>query len=359
MSPEPRDAPPLRRRRSPVLQALLLAALLGATAVAIADLVPGSGRRLDHASTGWIAAEIALEALAIVSYAWLFHGVFSGRGYRISRSRSAQIGIGELGAFVVVPTGAGGPALRIWALMRGGMPFSVVMTRSVIHAAIFNVPYVGAALVLGTSVALGFGPGHAHLVVALAPLAVVAVTLSVVTGAVVFARRRHGRPSTRWGMIAEAVVRAVPDGLRQLPAVLRRPALTLGAVGFWAGDVAVLIAAFHAAHGSAPVGVIVLAYMLGQIGNTLPLPGGVGGVEPIMLGVLTASGVGLGLGAAAVIVYRLVSLGLQAATGALAVATLVPSLTAGESTAARSTSPRRRSGALSAGARALRTRASR
>jgi uncharacterized membrane protein YbhN (UPF0104 family) len=72
--------------------------------------------------------------------------------------------------------------------------------------------------------------------------------------------------------------------------------------------------------------VIVLAYMLGQLGNALPLPGGVGGIEPIMLGVLTASGVSVGLGAAAIVLYRLVSLGLQAALGAIAVATLAADL---------------------------------
>lgn len=71
---------------------------------------------------------------------------------------------------------------------------------------------------------------------------------------------------------------------------------------------------------------IVLAYMLGQLGNALPLPGGVGGTEPIMLGVMTASGVSLGVGAAAVVLYRFVSLGLQAAAGTIAVATLVPAL---------------------------------
>jgi uncharacterized membrane protein YbhN (UPF0104 family) len=79
-------------------------------------------------------------------------------------------------------------------------------------------------------------------------------------------------------------------------------------------------------HGSAPLGVVVLAYMLGQLGNALPLPGGVGGVEPLMLGVLTASGVNLGLAAAAIVLYRFVSLGIQAVAGAIAVATLARDL---------------------------------
>ena len=68
------------------------------------------------------------------------------------------------------------------------------------------------------------------------------------------------------------------------------------------------------------------AYMLGQLGNSLPLPGGVGGVEPVMLGVITSSGVDLGLGAAAVVLYRFVSLGVQSVAGAVAISTLIPAL---------------------------------
>jgi hypothetical protein len=62
--------------------------------------------------------------------------------------------------------------------------------------------------------------------------------------------------------------------------------------------------------------------MLGQLGNTLPLPGGVGGVEPLMLGILTASGVNLGVAAAAVICYRAIALGVQGALGAVGVVSL-------------------------------------
>jgi uncharacterized membrane protein YbhN (UPF0104 family) len=314
------------RRRSALLQAALLAALLAAVALVIAGLVPGSGRRLEDAAPGWIAVEVVLELIALTSYALLFHGVFSYRRYRLGYVRAAQIAIGELGAFVVVPTGAGGPALRIWALLRSGFPFAVVMTRSVVHAVIFNLPYILAALVLGTTVAFGLGAGHAPLAVALAPLGVVAVAVAVAIAATTFARAHRIPPRPRWRRTGWDVVQAVPDGLRELPTRLREPLLLLVAAGYWAGDCGVLIAAFHAVHGSAPIGVIVLAYMLGQLGNSLPLPGGVGGVEPIMLGVLTASGVDVGLAAAAVLLYRFVSLGLQAAGGAVAVATLIPAI---------------------------------
>ena len=303
-----------------------MAVLLGAVAVAIAGVVPGSSARLQHAAAGWIAVEVILELIAIGAYALLFYGVFSYGAYRIGLIRSAQIGVGELGAFVVAPTGAGGPALRIWALLRSGMPFPILMRRSVVHAIIFNLPYILAAILLGLGVSLGIGAAHAPLLLRLLPLALVIASAAVAGVATWLARRAPAEPRSRWQRIGGDIVRAVPDGLRELPARARQPWLLLASSGYWAGDCGVLIAAVHAVHGSAPISVIVLAYMLGQLGNALPLPGGVGAVEPAMVGVLTASGVNLGVAAAAVVLYRCVSLGMQAATGAVAVATLLPGL---------------------------------
>jgi uncharacterized membrane protein YbhN (UPF0104 family) len=63
-----------------------------------------------------------------------------------------------------------------------------------------------------------------------------------------------------------------------------------------------------------------------MLANTLPLPGGIGGVEPVMLGILVASGVDAGLAGAAIACYRAVALGLQTLTGVASVASLVPAV---------------------------------
>ena len=314
------------RRRSLILQILLLAGMLTLVAFLIAGLVPGSGRRLSHPAIGFIVAEVAVELVAIGCYVAQFHDAFSDRTNPLPLARSAEIAVGELGAFIVVPTGAGGPALRIWALLRSGMPLRVMARRIVVQTAIFNLPYLLTAIVLGATVVLGVGASHAPTLVALAPLAVAAVTIGIVSLLTWFAHRRPAPPKGGWQEIAWESLQAVPEGVRALPRGLRRPILVLGAAAYWGGDCGVLILAFHAAHGSAPIDVIVPAYMLGQLGNTLPLPGGVGGVEPIMLGVMTASGVGAGLGGAAIVFYRLVSLGLQAIGGTIAAALLVRAL---------------------------------
>ena len=321
----PRGARPVRVRTA-VLQAVLLAALLAGVGFVIAGIVPGSRARLAHPAVGWIAVEVLLELVACGSYALLFHAVFSHGAFRLPFSRSAEIALGELGAFVVVPTGAGGPAVRFWGLLRGGMPWRIVVIRSVVHAVVFNLPYIAAAVALGGAVALGVGPGHASLAVALAPLGVVLVTIAIAAGAAWYARARRGVPRSRWQRLGREALLAIPVGVRELPARLREPRPAARRGRLLGGDCGVLVVAFGAAHGSASFGVVVLAYMLGQLGNTLPLPGGVGGVEPIMLGVMTASGVNLGLGAAAVVLYRFVSLGIQALAGTIAVVALAAAL---------------------------------
>jgi hypothetical protein len=126
----------------------------------------------------------------------------------------------------------------------------------------------------------------------------------------------------------------IPEGIVDLVVVARRPGSLLGATGWWAGDCAALWAGFQAVGGHPALSVLVLAYMLGQLGNTLPLPGGVGGVEPLMLGIFAASGVNLGLAGAAIICYRTISLGVQGGLGALGFASLAGGLRAERASAA-------------------------
>ena len=58
----------------------------------------------------------------------------------------------------------------------------------------------------------------------------------------------------------------------------RDPGL-LGALAWWGFDICVLWACFHAFGSAPPFTVILMAYFVGMVGNLLPLPGGLGGVE--------------------------------------------------------------------------------
>jgi uncharacterized membrane protein YbhN (UPF0104 family) len=163
---------------------------------------------------------------------------------------------------------------------------------------------------------------------ALAPSALVAISVMLAGAAALVARaQRPGQP--RWLFRVRSWLTAVPEGVADLVTCLRRPRALLGALGWWAGDCAALWAAFHAVGHPPTLTVLILAYMLGQLGTTLPLPGGVGGVEPLMLGIFAASHVNAALAGAAIICYRAIALGTQGALGGAAVAMLAADLRAG------------------------------
>jgi uncharacterized protein (TIRG00374 family) len=103
-----------------------------------------------------------------------------------------------------------------------------------------------------------------------------------------------------------------------LELVRSRDPLLLGAVGWWAFDIAVLWACFHAFGSAPPQAVIVMAYFVGMLGNALPLPGGIGGVDGGMIGAFTAFGVDVELSVVAVLAYRVFAFWLPTLPGAVA-----------------------------------------
>jgi uncharacterized membrane protein YbhN (UPF0104 family) len=133
---------------------------------------------------------------------------------------------------------------------------------------------------------------------------------------------------TRWshggrlGRVASRLATApatAATGVRMARAVVRRrdPHL-LGAVAWWGFDIAVLWASFRAFSASPPIAVVVLAYFVGMIGNTLPLPGGVGGVDGGMIGAFSALGVDVEVAIVSVLAYRAFAFWLPTLPGAVA-----------------------------------------
>ena len=97
----------------------------------------------------------------------------------------------------------------------------------------------------------------------------------------------------------------------------RNPSL-IGGVAWWGFDIAVLWACFHAFGASPPKGVIVMSYFVGMLANTLPLPGGIGGVDGGMIGAFVAFGVDAELSVVAVLAYRAFAFWLPTLPGAVA-----------------------------------------
>src|SRR5262249_25681466 len=115
---------------------------------------------------------------------------------------------------------------------------------------------------------------------------------------------RGGRLSRIAGQVAAGPTPAARGGRTAVDLVRTPHAHPPRPPGWWAFDIGVLWACFHAFGSSPPVAVIVMSYFIGMLGNTLPLPGGIGGVDGGMIGALTAFDVPVQLAVVAVLAYR-------------------------------------------------------
>jgi Lysylphosphatidylglycerol synthase TM region len=115
-----------------------------------------------------------------------------------------------------------------------------------------------------------------------------------------------------------AAAGAVGDGVDEALRLLRTrdPTILIGAAGYMLFDVAMLGVCF-AAFGNdvPPAGVLLVAYIIGQLGSLIPIPGGIGGVDAGLIGTLVLYGVDATDAAAAVIAYRGLLLAIPALLG--------------------------------------------
>ena len=294
---------------------------------------------LEHGDIWWIAIGVALELLSFAGYVVLFRAVFVGRPGPsrppagepgpIGWPESYQITMAGLAATRLFATaGAGGIALTAWALRRSGMEARLVACRMVAFMVLLYAVYAGSVLVDGLGLGTGLFPGGGSLALTIVP-AIVAAVLIAVVGAMALLPDDIERRLQRWasgsGRLAHWVARAVTvpalaaSGVRTAIELIseRDPGL-LGAVAWWGFDISVLWAMFHAFGSPPPFTVIWMSYFIGMLGNLLPLPGGLGGVEGGMIGALAAFGVNLDLAVLAVLSYRAISFWLPTIPGAVA-----------------------------------------
>ena len=79
-----------------------------------------------------------------------------------------------------------------------------------------------------------------------------------------------------------AAAEAVGEGVDEALILLRSKdlALVIGAAGYLLFDVAMLAVCFPAfGNDIPPVGVLLVAYIIGQLGGLIPIPGGIGGID--------------------------------------------------------------------------------
>jgi hypothetical protein len=186
--------------------------------------------------------------------------------------------------------------------------------------------YLVALAVCGIGLWTGLFPGGGSFAITVIPALVALAVMAAVASLAVLPGAR-GRPVATAGGRAswssKARVRllnasaTVRTGVRSALALLARPqpGLLVGALAYWGFDVAVLWCAFRALGQPPEVPIVVMAYFVGTLADLLPLPGGIGGVDGGMIGVLLAFGVPGSRAAVAVFIYRALSFWLPTVPG--------------------------------------------
>jgi uncharacterized membrane protein YbhN (UPF0104 family) len=296
-----------RRMRLPLAVAaavIAVALVAGGPAEAFADAL----RRAIEADPRWVVAAAAFEVLSFTGYVLLLWHV-AGRGNaRFGLAESYRTTLAGAAVTRLLPTaGAGGAALTLWVLGRSGHRGRAGLRTLLTFLVLLYAVFLGAILVSGALAAAG---GQGLLAAGPAALAGLGILIAVALGL---------RPPSTAGRIARAGS-VLGEAVRDAVTLVRgRDPRLLGAFAWWGFDVAVMWAVFNAVGTAPPVGVLVLAYFLGQVANTVPLPGSASGG---LIGVMLAFGVAPDLALAGVLAYRAVAIWLPAPAGAHALAGL-------------------------------------
>ncbi len=294
-----------------VFFALLVALLLG---------VPGlreAAERISDANLGWIAAGIVLELLSCVGYVVLFGLVFN----KLGRSLTSRLSLAELAVNSAVSvSGIAGIALGAWVLRSKGFSVERIAKRSVLIFVLTSAVNVGAVVAIGVPMWLGLLPGSRDELLTLLPAA---IALAAILGTLALAKWARGAAESHSrlrGGRTEVALTAISGGVHDaLALIAERDWRLLGSVAYWLFDNLVLYAAL-AAFGHAPsIWVVAMAYLVGMLANSVPVPGGFLAVEGGLVGMLALFGAHPGsVVIAAVVVYRAISLWIPAVIGSLA-----------------------------------------
>jgi len=304
-----------RTLRNSVISLLVFFALDAALLLGVPDL----RRALDHIADGdpaWLGGAACLELLSCAGYAVLFGLVFGMLGRRLtSRLSLAELAVNS----VVSVSGLAGIALGAWVLRSKGISADRIARRSVLIFVLTSAVNVGAVVVIGVPMWLGLLPGSRKVALTLLPAIAALATIAGTLLLAAWARRAATRDSLQGGRRAIALT-ALADGVADALRLIREHDWRLlGAVAYWLLDNVALYACL-AAFGDAPsFWVVAMAYLVGMLANSIPIPGGMIAVEGGLVGMLLLFGVRPASHVVvAVVIYRAISLWIPAVIGSLA-----------------------------------------
>jgi uncharacterized membrane protein YbhN (UPF0104 family) len=281
---------------------------------------------LEHVSWEWLLGAIALEVLSELGFVLAWGAIVDpqklldrdGHG----RRTDDDVAWTQLAGGLLFPGGAwGGVGVGALILHRLGVPTKQIAERE------FNLSFLNTAvdalalIVFGAGLATGILAGEPRLLLTLLPALVAAAGIAAALLITRRASRYAERLQPKHPKIASAVstlANAVDDTKRLL---LHRGSWTsvLGVLAYLGFDVLVLWSAFLAIHAHPLPGfaIVVMAYIIGALGGSIPLPASAGTIGGIA-GMLILYGVAHNAAIAAVLLHQAIGLLVPLAGGGIA-----------------------------------------
>lgn len=289
--------------------------------------------RLGEGKPLWIVAALGFNVLAFFSYVALFRGVIGETAMHLEWRESYQITMAGLAATRLFSAGgAGGIVLTYWALRKAGMPRRESAARMVAFLVLLYAVYMASLIVFGILLRTGVLSGQDPVGLTIVPAAVAGglVLIAALFMAVpedverrLSSIARGDRFVARWARRLASVPATISTGTRTAFDFIRNRerggAALIGALGFWASNIAVLWAAFHAFGVEVPLGVVVQGFFVGMVANLIPFaPGGVGSVDAGLIAAFVLFGLPSAEVFPAVLLYRLIAFWLPLPPGIVA-----------------------------------------
>lgn len=304
----------------------------------ILKLVPRIWQDVREGNPLYVALAVPMEVLSIAGYVVLFWAVY-GAAARMSTTQGAdtparplslkesmQLTTSRLALGDTLPGGgATGFAVQFWALARAGFTAAQISRTTTAFLVLSNTVMTVMIMVLGVLIGAGLVAGDLHPALTWIPAAIAAAVVGVILG---FAWKGRtfvppdpdSRPALT-GRFAKLrttlrdVGDRLPPGAYDAMRIIRRPAAIGGMVTNPGFDFVAFYLGIAAVTEPIALPVMLLAYFIGQVGSLIPLPGGIGGVQGLAIGVLVAGGMEAHSATAGVLVWTGVALGTQIVWG--------------------------------------------
>jgi uncharacterized protein (TIRG00374 family) len=288
--------------------------------------------KLGEADPVWIGIAIVFSIASYATYIALFKAVVGGDAMRFTWGETYEINMAGVAASLLLSAGgAGGVALTYWALKKAGMGGRDAARRMIafvsLHYAFYPLALIVFGLLLRTEVLNGDNSVELTIIPAAVAgvMLVIGILVTLIPGDVEarlmpHAHGAHTRSFVEW---ASRVPETAGEGFRFALSLFAHPRkgglAVLGAAGFWAFNIGVLWASFHALGIQVPFAVVVQGFFLGMVANLFPLaPAGVGAVDAGMIGAFVLFGLPEETVFPAILIFRLISFWMPIPPGVVA-----------------------------------------